>query len=78
MITDHTFECKGCLKFNTKDNMHFVYVTTEIIGTFESVSATFETYLSDMYKPMIHNFDLAEPQEKNSMYEIISIKEAYK
>jgi len=78
MITDHTFECKGCLKFNTKDNMHFIYVTTEIRGTFESVSATFQTYLSDMYKPMIENFDLVEPQEKNSMYEIISVKEAYK
>ena len=78
MITDHTFECRGCLKFNTKDNMHFIYVTTEIIGTFDSVSATFDNYLSDMYKPMIENFDLVEPQEKNSMYETISIKEAYK
>jgi len=77
MITNHNYNCKGCLKFNTKDNMHFIYVTTNIVGTFESVSALFEKYLQSMFNSMIDNFDLVEPKVENSMYEIVYIKEDY-
>jgi hypothetical protein len=78
MITDHTFECKGCFKFNTKDDMQFIYINTEITGTFKDVSETFETYLYDMFQPMKDCFDLAEPKTENAVYEIISVKEVYK
>jgi len=78
MITDHNFDCRGCLKFNTKKDIQFVFVNTELIGTFEGVSATFEKYLQSMFNSMIDNFDLVEPKVKNAMYEITSIKEENK
>jgi len=78
MITDHNFDCRGCLKFNTKKDIQFVFVNTELTGTFEGVSATFEKYLQSMFNSMIDNFDLLEPKTKNAMYEITSIKEENK
>ena len=78
MITDHNFDCRGCLKFNTKKGIQFVFVNTELTGTFEGVSATFEKYLQSMFNSMIDNFDLVEPKTENSMYEIVHIKESYK
>ena len=78
MITDHTFECRGCLKFNTKEDIQFVFVNTELTGTFEFVSATFEQYLISMFNSMIDHFDLVEPKVKNAMYEITSIKKENK
>jgi len=78
MITDHNFDCRGCLKFNTKKDIQFVFVSTELTGTFEGVSATFEKYLQSMFNSMIDNFDLVEPKVKNAMYEITSIKEENK
>ena len=77
MITDHNFDCKGCLKFNTKKDIEFVFVSTQLTGTFEGVSATFEKYLQSMFNSMIDNFDLVEPKVENSMYEIVYIKEDY-
>ena len=76
MITDHIFDCKGCLKFNTKKDIEFVFVSTQLTGTFEGVSATFEKYLQSMFNSMIDNFDLVEPKTKNAMYEITQIKES--
>ena len=78
MLKDHNFECKGCFKFNTKDDIHFVHISTTLTGTFAEVYGKFDRLLDSTFNASLDHYKVKKPMVDNSMYEIVSIREEYK
>ena len=78
MVKDHNFECKGCLKFNTKDDIHYVWINATYVGTFAEAFGKFDKLLDSIFNASLDHYDVREPKVDNSMYEIVHIKEDYK